>query len=54
MEEACTLWTAGVTAYRALFHAPVKFEPGMTVLTQGTGGVSSYAIQVNRHSVSRQ
>lgn len=47
MEEACTLFCAGSTAYRALFHGPIKLEPGMTVLTQGTGGVSCYAIQVS-------
>ncbi|KAI7160657.1 hypothetical protein KC349_g3368 [Hortaea werneckii] len=46
MEEACTLFCAGVTAYRALFHGPVKLQPGMTVLVQGTGGVSCYAIQI--------
>ena len=49
LEEAATVFTAGVTAYRALFHnctGPVK--EGMTVLTQGTGGVSAYAIMVRR------
>ncbi|KAI6897904.1 hypothetical protein KC318_g6316 [Hortaea werneckii] len=46
MEEACTLFCAGVTAFRALFHGPVSLEPGMTVLVQGTGGVSCYAIQI--------
>ena len=48
MEEACTLFCAGVTASRALFHGPLKLQPGMTVLFQGTGGVSCYAIQVCR------
>ncbi|KAI7337095.1 hypothetical protein KC315_g2506 [Hortaea werneckii] len=46
MEEACTLLCAGVTAYRALIHGPLQLEPGMTVLVQGTGGVSCYAIQI--------
>ena len=46
MEEASTLYTAGNTAYRAIFHGPMKLEPGMTVLTQGTGGVSCYAIEI--------
>lgn len=46
LEEAATLFTAGVTAYRGLFHNPVPVRPGMTVLTQGTGGVSCYAIMV--------
>ena len=48
MEEASTMFTAGVTAYFSLFHGPIKLQPGMTVLTQGTGGVSCYAIQVSR------
>ncbi|KAK3072659.1 hypothetical protein LTR53_006398 [Teratosphaeriaceae sp. CCFEE 6253] len=46
LEEAATVFTAGVTAYTALFHGPMKLEPGMTVLTQGTGGVSCYVIQI--------
>ena len=46
MEETCTLYTAGVTAYRALFYAGEKVRPGLSVLTQGTGGVSCYAIMV--------
>ncbi|KAK3710293.1 hypothetical protein LTR37_010359 [Vermiconidia calcicola] len=46
MEEASTIFTAGVTAYRSLFYGGVKLQPGVTVLTQGTGGVSCYAIMV--------
>ena len=42
--EASTLTTAGLTAWRALFcFDPVK--PGDTVLLQGTGGVSIFALQ---------
>ncbi|KAK5123865.1 hypothetical protein LTR85_002061 [Meristemomyces frigidus] len=46
IEESCTQFTAGNTAYRALFHGPKRIEPGMTILTQGTGGVSCFAIQI--------
>lgn len=49
MEEASTMSIAGVTAYYSLFHGPIRLERGMTVLTQGTGGVSCYAIQVSRN-----
>ena len=45
-EEACTVHTAGVTAFRSIFYGGVKVGPGTTVLTQGTGGVSCYAIMV--------
>ena len=48
MEEASTIFTAGVTAYRSLFYGGVKLQPGVTVLTQGTGGVSCYAIMVKQ------
>ena len=47
LEEAATMFTAGVTAYRALFHGPEPVRPGMTVLTQGTVGVSCYGIMVS-------
>lgn len=47
IEEAATLYTAGATAWNALFHGKMKLKPGMTVLTQGTGGVSCFAIQVS-------
>lgn len=46
--EAATLFTAGLTAFRALFFGPAVTEPGTTLLTQGTGGVSCFAMQV-RH-----
>jgi NADPH:quinone reductase-like Zn-dependent oxidoreductase len=47
-EEAATLPCAGVTAWNALHHAgdpanPV--QPGETVVIQGTGGVSIFALQ---------
>jgi NADPH:quinone reductase-like Zn-dependent oxidoreductase len=43
-EEAATLPCAGVTAWNALFSFdPIK--PGDTVLVQGTGGVSMFALQ---------
>ncbi len=42
--EAATLTCAGLTAWRALFvEAPLL--PGDTVLVQGTGGVSIFALQ---------
>jgi NADPH:quinone reductase-like Zn-dependent oxidoreductase len=42
--EAATLTTAGLTAWRALMEdGPLK--PGETVLVQGTGGVSIFALQ---------
>lgn len=44
--EAATLFTGGVTAARAMFFGPIRAEAGVTVVTQGTGGVSCYAIQV--------
>ena len=42
--EAATLVCAGVTAWSALRAAEVK--PGDVVVTQGTGGVSLYAVQL--------
>jgi len=42
--EAATLTTAGLTAWRALF-ADGCLKEGDTVLTQGTGGVSIFALQ---------
>lgn len=47
LEEASTFFTAGVTAYRSIFHGGIDVGPGVTVLTQGTGGVSIYAIMVS-------
>jgi NADPH:quinone reductase-like Zn-dependent oxidoreductase len=42
--EASTLPCAGVTAWNALFTAAAT-QPGDTVLIQGTGGVSIFALQ---------
>jgi NADPH:quinone reductase-like Zn-dependent oxidoreductase len=42
-EEAATLPCAGVTAWNAL--TTWTLEPGITVLAQGTGGVSIFALQ---------
>jgi NADPH:quinone reductase-like Zn-dependent oxidoreductase len=42
--EAATLPCAGLTAWRALFEE-AHLRPGQTVLVQGTGGVSIFALQ---------
>lgn len=42
--EAATLTTAGLTAWRALFEDG-KLKAGDTVLVQGSGGVSVFALQ---------
>jgi NADPH:quinone reductase-like Zn-dependent oxidoreductase len=44
-EEASTLPCAGLTAWHALFEETTLLKPGSTVLTLGTGGVSSFAFQ---------
>jgi NADPH:quinone reductase-like Zn-dependent oxidoreductase len=46
-EEAATLPCAAVTAWHALVSAG-KLAPGETVLVQGTGGVSIFALQFAR------
>jgi len=46
-EAAATLPCAGLTAYNALFVA-ASVQPGDTVLVQGTGGVSIFALQLAR------
>ncbi|HLS42191.1 MAG TPA: NAD(P)-dependent alcohol dehydrogenase [Paenalcaligenes sp.] len=43
--EAATLTTAGLTAWRALFENG-QLKPGQTVLVQGSGGVSIFALQL--------
>jgi NADPH:quinone reductase-like Zn-dependent oxidoreductase len=45
--EAATLPCAGVTAWNALFENG-RVKPGDTVLVQGTGGVSIFALQFAR------
>ncbi|MBC7520868.1 MAG: NAD(P)-dependent alcohol dehydrogenase [Sandarakinorhabdus sp.] len=42
--EAATLTCAALTAWRALF-VEARLQPGETVLVQGTGGVSIFALQ---------
>ncbi|NMM90300.1 alcohol dehydrogenase [Rhodococcus sp. SRB_17] len=44
-EEAATLTTAGLTAWRALV-VDARVQPGDTVLVLGTGGVSIFALQM--------
>jgi NADPH:quinone reductase-like Zn-dependent oxidoreductase len=46
-EQAATLPCAGVTAWHALFEA-APLKPGETILVQGTGGVSIFALQLAR------
>ena len=43
-QQAATLPCAGLTAWRALFEE-ASVQPGDTVLVQGTGGVSIFALQ---------
>jgi NADPH:quinone reductase-like Zn-dependent oxidoreductase len=51
-DEAATLPCAGVTAYHALFEA-ARVGPGSTVLVQGTGGVSIFALQLAKAAGAR-
>jgi NADPH:quinone reductase-like Zn-dependent oxidoreductase len=51
-EEAATLPCAAVTVWHALFTSG-KLAPGETVLTQGTGGVSIFAVQFARMTGAR-
>ncbi len=51
-EEAATLPCAGVTAWNALFTW-AKTKPGETVLIQGTGGVSVFALQFAKMAGAR-
>lgn len=50
--EAATLPIAGVTAWHALFTQG-RVGPGDTVVVQGTGGVSLYALQLARLAGAR-
>jgi NADPH:quinone reductase-like Zn-dependent oxidoreductase len=51
-EEAATLPCAAVTAWHALFEA-AQLRAGDTVLVQGTGGVSIFALQLARAAGAR-
>jgi NADPH:quinone reductase-like Zn-dependent oxidoreductase len=51
-EEAATLPCAAVTAWNALFKA-TETQPGDTVLVQGTGGVSIFALQFAKMTGAR-
>lgn len=47
-KQASTLSCAALTAWNALYGLESKaLKPGDTVLTQGTGGVSVFALQVS-------
>ena len=49
--QASTLPCAAITAWNALYGLESRcLKPGDTVLTQGTGGVSLFALQVNTWS----
>jgi len=53
--EAASLTCAGLTAWNALFGVEGKrLMPGDWVLTEGTGGVSIFALQVSNslHQIS--
>ncbi|NLC37552.1 MAG: NAD(P)-dependent alcohol dehydrogenase [Alcaligenaceae bacterium] len=50
--EAATLTTAGLTAWRALFEN-AHLSPGQTVLVQGSGGVSIFALQLAKIAGAR-
>jgi NADPH:quinone reductase-like Zn-dependent oxidoreductase len=50
--EAATLTTAGLTAWRALM-VDGALKPGETVLVQGTGGVSVFALQFAKMAGAR-
>ncbi len=50
--ESATLTTAGLTAWRAL-HDEGRIKAGETVLVQGTGGVSIFALQFAKMAGAR-
>ncbi len=52
-EQAATLPCAAVTAWHALMGGPEPLKPGQTVLVQGTGGVSLFALQIARLAGAR-
>lgn len=49
--EAATLTCAGLTSWNALYGLKA-IKPGDSVLVQGTGGVSLFALQVSRTSAT--
>jgi NADPH:quinone reductase-like Zn-dependent oxidoreductase len=51
-EQGATLPCAGVTAWHALFEA-TRLRPGDTLLVQGTGGVSIFALQLGKAAGAR-
>lgn len=51
-EQAATLPIAALTAWSAL-HSVGRVQPGQTVLTLGTGGVSIFALQLAKASGAR-
>jgi NADPH:quinone reductase-like Zn-dependent oxidoreductase len=52
LEQAATLPCAGVTAWQALFEV-TALRPGETVLLQGSGGVSVFALQLAKAAGAR-
>jgi len=52
-EEAACLPCAGLTAWNALFGAGKPLKAGQSVLVQGTGGVSIFALQFARAAGAR-
>ncbi len=51
-KQGSTLTCAGLTAWNGLYGLESKsLKPGETVLTQGTGGVSMFALQVRSPSL---
>ena len=51
-ESAATLASSGVTAWHALFEV-ARLRPGQTVLTLGTGGVSTIGLQLAKAAGAR-
>jgi NADPH:quinone reductase-like Zn-dependent oxidoreductase len=51
-EEGATLPCAGLTAWNALFES-ASLKPGETILVQGTGGVSVFALQLAKAAGAR-
>jgi len=53
IEQASTLPCAAQTAWHALFGAGTPLRPGQTVLTLGTGGVSTFALLFGKAAGAR-